>query len=142
MIRGLEHDHVALACVRARETQRQLVRFAGRVDEEAHVQRWRERRDETLGVFREMIVEIASVGVEHRHLCLRSAHDAWMTVPNVRNVVVGVEIATTLVVEQVLPPAASDAHRIAIRDAQVAAEEMATTRERLRSAQGRGWKTR
>ena len=52
----------------------------------------RQRRQQTGCVLGEAVVEIARVRVEHEHLLGRRLHDARMTVADVRDVVVGVEV--------------------------------------------------
>ena len=94
--------------VRARESQRELVRLARRVDEVADLERARHRREQPLRVRVEQIVQVARVRVQHAHLRRRRLDDARMTVADVRHVVVRVDVAAPFVVEQVLHPSAHD----------------------------------
>ena len=57
-----------------------------------------------------------------RICCGAGFDDARMAVADVRHVVVRVEVAAALVVVQILHPSAHDLHRIAIRDAEIAAD--------------------
>jgi hypothetical protein len=122
VIGGVEHDHVALAGVRARQPQRQLVRLAGGVDEEAHAQRRRQQRAEAFGIAHDVVVQIAGVGVEQGQLRLCCPHHARVAVAHMRHVVVHIEKRAAAVIIQVLLPAAHDLERPAVRDAQVAAD--------------------
>ena len=131
MVRRLEHDHVLRARVRAREPQRELVRLARRVEQIADAERIGERGGEPLGVRVEQIVQVARVGIEHRHLPVRRGHHARMRVADVRHVVVRVEILAPLVIVEILPPSARDAHRIVVGDAQIGAEVRPPPREVL-----------
>ena len=123
------------AGVRARQAQRELVRLARRVHEVAHVERRAASSPSSRSAYRvEQVVQIARVRVQHAHLRRAGLHDARMTVADVRHVVVRVDVASALVVVQVLLPAAHDLHRIAVRDAQIAADRARARRERLLSS--------
>ena len=103
VIRRLEHDHVAPPRERARHPQRQLVRLARGVDEVAHLERRRQRRRASVRrTSASPSLQVTRVGVEHGHLRLRGAHHARMAVPDVRHVVVRVEVAASRVVVEIL----------------------------------------
>ena len=67
-------------------------------------------------------MEIPRVRIEDAHLLRRGAHHRRMRVPDMRHVVVGVEIAAPGRVEQELLPAAHDLERRSVTDAEVRAD--------------------
>src|SRR4029077_15257632 len=99
VIRGIEDDQVALARVRAREAQRQLVRLAAGVDEVADPQRLRRGPPQPFREAGQMLVEIARVRVQGAQLPGRRLDHARVTVADVGNVVVRVDVAAAGFVE-------------------------------------------
>ena len=138
VIGSVEYDRFHAAGVRACEPECKLIRFASGVDEPAHAERRIQRRAQPLGVLVHQVVQVPGVGVEHRHLLKRGAHDLRMRVSHVRHVVDGVEVTAAVIVEEILHPSALDLERLVVREADVAAEVGASRRERCGPASGRG----
>ena len=65
------------------------------------------------------------------HLPLGGIDDARVAVADVRHVVVAVDVAAAVVVEQVLHRAADDVERAAVGDADVAADQAAARGEKV-----------
>ena len=131
----IHHDQVALARVRARKSQRQLVRFAARGSEVADTQCVRHQRRQRFGVLRQLLLQIARVRVEQRQLFAHRANDSRVAVPDVRDVVVAIDITMPRIVVQILLPAAHDVQRRrTVRDAQVATDVRLACRRDLRLA--------
>ncbi len=131
VIRAVHDNHVAPARVCARQAQRQLVRLAAGAHEIADAERIRQRRDEALREPRQAVVQIPGVGVEQQHLFDAGPHDARMAVPDVRHVVVRVEIAPSRMVVEVLHPAADGLDGLSICHRQVGADDPPARRERI-----------
>src|SRR2546421_9362768 len=95
MIRRLEHDGVASPREGTSEAQRELVRLTRRIHEEddAIAERGGQGRRQSRRILVRDVACIASVRVQHRHLCLSSADYARMAVSNMRHVVISIEIA-------------------------------------------------
>ena len=83
-------------------------------------------------------MQIARVGVEEGHLLLDGPHDAGVAVADEGDVVVGVEIGPARLVVEILHPAAHDLERLAVGDAEVAAEELPAGGQGLRLGRLRG----
>ena len=131
MVGGVEDDEVALAGARARETKRQLVRLAARAHEITDPQWLWHRRREPFRVAGEMLIEIARVRIELADLPRRRFDHARVTVTDVWDVVVRIEVAPPGLVEEVLHRAAHHLKRPSITDADVAADEPPARRENL-----------
>lgn len=86
-------------------------------------------------------MEVACVGVEDGHLLCRRPHDAWMTVADVRHIVVGVEVTAALVVEEVLPPSTDNFQRLTVGEAQIATDAMSANGQCLASRRWRRGKS-
>ena len=136
----LEHNNIFAAGVRAGDTQREFVGFAARIYEVADAQRRRKKRSEPLGVTIGVVVQIACVGVEDGYLVLHSANYPRMRVTDERNVIVDVQKSATGVIEKILPPAANDFQWMAVRDAEIFAQQRAACRERLVKRGSGRWK--
>ena len=119
----VEHDHVAAAGVRVGEPQREIVGLRAAVDEEAHVQRVRERRREPARVVDHRPVQVARVGVEHLHLALPGGDHPRVAVADVRDVVDQIEEGAALVVEQIRALAADDLQRLVVGERERAAHD-------------------
>jgi hypothetical protein len=74
-------------------------------------------------------MQVARIRVEHGHLLLSGPDNTRMTMSHVRNVVVSIQVLSPCFVKQILPPAANDFDRIAITDAQVAANALTASLE-------------
>src|SRR5581483_4582745 len=111
--------------------QRELVGFARRAQDVADAKWRRQRRDQTLGVLRQPIAQVARVRVQDRHLLGGGLHDTWVGVANVWDVVVRVQILATDIVVQVLLSTTYDLERIGVSDAEVAADQLSTGGQRL-----------
>ena len=61
-------------------------------------------------------MQVARIGVQHRHLLLPRSHHTRVTVPHVAHVVDRVKVGATVLIVQVLHPAAHNLERLAIRD--------------------------
>ena len=81
-------------------------------------------------------MEVARVGVEHRHLALAGAHDVRVRVTDVRDVVDRVEVGAAEVVEQVGADAAGDPQRVGVGHAEVGAEQATAVGEGLARRRG------
>jgi hypothetical protein len=134
VIAVLDADEVPGAGAGADEAQCEVVRLAAGVDEEAHRQRLGQRGGEALGIAEHLVVEVAGVGVEHRHLPGSGRDDMRVRMADVRDVVDRVEVGATLVVVQVRADPAHDPQRVAVRDRQVGAEEPSSLGERVGDA--------
>ena len=90
-----------------------------RVDEEADLQRVRQRRRQLLGQQADVLVQVPGVGVQHRDLRRHRGRHPLVRVPDVPDVVPRVEVLVAGLVVQVLPLAADDQKRVGVlvRDA-------------------------
>ena len=70
-----------------------IVRLAARIDEGADLQVARQRRPQPFAVVQHLGSEIARVGVQGAHLARDGLDHMGMAVPDMRHVVIGVEIA-------------------------------------------------
>ena len=114
----LQADEVGRAGRGADQPQRELVGLAAGVHEEADVEPVREGRDDALGVRQDGVVQVAGVGVEHRHLPRAGGDHARVRVPHVGHVVDRVQVGPALVVVQPRPDAAHDPQRVLVGQAQ------------------------
>ena len=137
VIGRIQHDQMFVAGVCARQPQCQLIRLAGRVENEADAQRLGHQRRQPLGVARQVVVQVARVGVEQRQLRLGGVHHARVAVADNRHIVVHVEKRAPSFVIQILHPAAHKLERLLIRDAQVAADPRPPRGQRLGLAMAR-----
>ena len=102
-------DDALPAGVGAGDPQRQVVRFRARAGEHHVRQVGREGREQRLGIIQHGVVQIARVGVDLRGLPGDRLHDMRMGVPHRGDVVVAVEVAVAVHVEQ---PGALAAHQV------------------------------
>ena len=103
VVRPLEDGHIAPAGRGPGQPESQLVRLTPRVDEVRHLERRREGRDQAIGVVEDGRVEVAGVGLEQRLLPGRRLDDAWMGVPDMRDVVHEVQVGAAVGVVEVRP---------------------------------------
>src|SRR6266478_5289466 len=136
----LQNDNVLAAGMGTGKPKRQFIGLAAGIYEEADAQRFREQSRQAFGIAIDVVVQIASVGIEQRKLFLRGFDDARMTVPDKRNVVVHVEIRAARVVIEMLHPAPLDLQWTLVRDAQVFAKIGLASRKRLGEPQLFSWK--
>ena len=127
VIRSVEHDH--RAPVYARQPECELVGFAH--SRNSNVELGRQRRQQFLGVAFEQVMQVARGRVEDAHLRRRRLDNARMTVPDMWNVVIGVDVPPAFVVEEVLHPSTHDLDGIAVRDAEIATDRISARGERL-----------
>jgi len=91
----------------SRHSPGEVVRLAARAREHHGVEARRHRCHQSLGVFDDRLEQVARIRVEHPRLAAQRRDDMGMTVPDVRHVVVSVEEAPAIVVED---PHAFPAH--------------------------------
>ena len=113
----LQHNQITMASVGASQPQRQFIGLAAGVDEKADLQRSGQGGTQQLGVSIHEIVQIAGVGIQQGHLFAGRAHYLGMTVANVGHVVIGINVAASIVFKKVLHPAAHDLYGLAVGDA-------------------------
>ncbi len=118
VVGAVHHHETRAARVVSSEAQGQVVRFGSRVDEEANLERLRQERAEPPRVSHEVLVKVARVRVEAGDLLPRGPHHARVAVAHVGHVVHRVEIGAPLFIVEVLPEAAHDRERLAVREAQ------------------------
>ena len=139
VIRRLEHDHVRAPGVRTRESQRQLVRLAGRSSRKSTPERRGQRRSQALGIFVRDVVQYR-VFVLSSAICSAAASTTrGCAVADVRDVVVRVDVSAATSSNRYCIQPRTIFDRIAIRDAQVASDRASTCREdggRVASARG------
>ena len=128
-----EHEHVARPGVGARQAQRQVVGLAPRAHEVAHVERTGEGGSQPAGVLDDVVVQVARVGVELRHLARACGDHVGVTMSDVAHVVHAVEVAPSARVEQVGAAALDDLERLVVGKAQGAAQVASTQVEDLRA---------
>src|ERR1700754_1382913 len=128
VIRVFENDQVACFCVRAGETQCKLVSFAAGVHEVTNTQRIRQRRSYLLCILKNQVVQVARVSVERAHLLDTRSQNTRMTMTDVRDVVISVEISPPLIVKEILHLATHNLHRVAISNTQVSPQQPAPHR--------------
>ncbi len=129
MVGAVDDEEAFAARVRGCKSQRQLVGFAARIDEEAGVEGGRKRRAEALCVRREAVEQVTCVGVELRHLALSGFDDARMTVADVADVVDEIQVRASAVVVEVGAASPNDCKRLAIGERNAGAEVSAPTLE-------------
>src|SRR4030042_3573535 len=122
MVSPLDKDSVAAAGMGPGQPEREVVGLASAADKKENAQRLRQHFLETEGIFHDIVMEIAGVGVEHRDLFLGGADDPRMTVPDVGNIVGCVQVNLTVFIKEVLPEAADDLEGSTVSDAQVWAQ--------------------
>jgi hypothetical protein len=120
------------ACGGARQAQRQVVGFAARVDEKEDAERRGQRGSQPAGIVVDGVVQVAGVGVEHRHLALAGGDHGRVTVPDMGDVVDSVEVSPPLCVVEVLPEPPHHLDRLTVGDAEVAPDARAALGQRLR----------
>lgn len=79
---------------------------------------------------KDVVMEIAGVGVKERELLLHGNDNARMRMADERDVVVNVEIGTAGFVVKALAPATHDFERVIVRDAEIWAEQFFALGER------------
>src|SRR6266567_2505482 len=114
VIRGIDYDHVFLPGVCTRKPQRQFICLAAGAHKETHAQRCWQKRAQALGVAHKVLVQVTRVGVEYRHLFLCCLDHARMAMTNVSNVVNRVQVGASVLVVQVLHPAAYNVERLLV----------------------------
>ena len=112
------------------QPQGQVVGLAAGVDEVKDAQLRRQGGGETASVLQNRVVQVARVGVEHLHLALAGADHVRVAVAHMRNVVDAIEVGTAGVVIEILRQSAHHLDRLAIGDAQVAAQARFAFRQR------------
>ena len=118
VVGGIDHDDVLLPRVRAGKSQGQFIRLAARTHKETHAQWLWQGSAEALGVTHEVLVQVARVGVEHRHLLLSRFDHAWMAVTNVTDIVDRIEVGATILVVEVLHPTPDKLEWLLVGDAE------------------------
>ena len=93
--------------------------------EEADAERVGQGGREAPGVLGQAVVQVAGVGVEHRHLLLAGAHHAGVRMTHVRDVVDAVQIGLAPVVEEIGALPAHHLQRTAIGYGEGRTEESA-----------------
>ena len=74
-------------------------------------------------VFEDQIAQVARVRVQQFHLLLTGRNHFRMTMTNMRDVVVSIEITPAFVVVEILHRAAHDVQRLLVRDTQITPEQ-------------------
>ena len=120
-----EDDNVFAAGMGAGQAQSEFVGFAAGIHEVADAQWIRQKTREPLGVADDVVVQIASVGVEESDLILDGTNHTRVAVADERDVVVDVEKSAAGIVVEVLHPAAHNFERLVVRDAEIPSEKSA-----------------
>ena len=63
-------------------------------------------------------MQVARVGVEHRHLLLSRFDHAWLAVTNVTDIVDCIKVGAAILVEEVLHPTPDNLERLLVGDAE------------------------
>ena len=92
VVGAVHHDNVLPSGIGAGQAQRQLIGFAAGTDKIANLQWLREFCQQTTGIFDNGVVQIARIGVEHRHLKLSRPDDMGMTVTHMAHIVDTIQI--------------------------------------------------
>ena len=133
VIGGIEHDEIDGSRMGAREAQGKLVRLTPGVHEVAYLEWPGQRRRQILGKALKVRVQIARIGVKKRHLLGCRSDNFGMAVADVRHIVVGVEVASAGMVEEILHHPAHDMQRLTIAQGQSRTDQSAAGGEqRLR----------
>ena len=103
VIRVVNTNHIAAIRVRARQTQRKLIRLTARIGEKANRQRRGQSRGQTPRVLDNVVVQITRVRVQHLHLLLSRAHHARTAMPHMTHIVDAIQIRVAVLVVQILP---------------------------------------
>ena len=101
VVAALEDGHVAPAGRGPGHPQRQLVGLAPGVHEMDDLEARRQRRDQPVGVLEDRRVEVASVGLEERHLASGGLDDSRVRMADMGDVVDEVEVRPAVRVVQV-----------------------------------------
>ena len=129
----VDRDNVVVARVGPGQAQGEIVGLGTRVHHEHDAEiRWsttvrtgrRHRGAEPTRVLDEVVVEVARVRVQQRHLPLTRRNDAGVAVAHVADVVHHVEVAVAVVVDEVDAFAADDLQWFGIGEAQRATEHV------------------
>jgi hypothetical protein len=120
----LKDENVFAAGVGASEAESQFVGFAAGAEEITDLQGRRKQGGKAFGVAKDIIVEIARVGVEESELLLDGRDDTRVRVADEGDVVVDVEIGLAGFVAKILAPAANDFERTIVRNTEIATQEL------------------
>ncbi|MCY1401174.1 hypothetical protein D9M71_162860 [compost metagenome] len=119
-------DDAGAATGKARQAQGQFVGLATGAGEHHGVQRGIERRGQALGIADDLLVEVASVDVQLRGLAADCFNHVRVTMAHTRNVVVHVQVAAPVHIEQPHTFAAHQVQRVVIEQRRGAAEHAMT----------------
>ncbi len=108
----LENQNLLGVGVGARQPQGEIVGLGSGADEETHAQGVGEGGAEPERILRQVVVEIAGVGVELGHLALTGGDHVRVAVTDMADVVDQIEVASTIGVEEILALAADDLERL------------------------------
>ena len=100
MVRALADHHAVVARDRPGDLGRQIVRLRPRADEPARAELLRELRPQALRQLDDLLVQVPRVGVEQAGLGRDGFHDARVAVPHRGDVVVAIEVAAPVGVEE------------------------------------------
>jgi hypothetical protein len=140
VIRVFEDDEIFVARVGAGETESEFVGFTTGIKEVADFEWSGKKSGEALSVANDVVMEIASVGVEESELLLGGGHDARVGVADERNIVVDIEKGAAAVVVEILAPATNDFQRMAVGDAEISAKEIFAGSKSLVQRRHSRWK--
>ena len=103
----VQHDRLITACVIARHTQHQAVGLTPRAAKGRYAKALWQSAGQAFGVFDDIVVQVAGIGVEQRSLAGQGLDHVGMTMAQVADVVEAVQVGPPEVVDQ---PYAIPAH--------------------------------
>ena len=127
----VEDEQVPLSGMGPRQAEGEVVGLAPGVHEETHTERFGQLCAEAFGVVHEVVVQVAGVGIQHRHLAVGRRDHPGMAVSHVGHVVHGVEEGAAFIVVQVLHVAPDNLQGTPVGDAQGPADVLTAGRQDL-----------
>ena len=131
MIRAIQNDRISVACVRARQPQSKIIRFASGANKKTDAQRIGKRVAKPFRILDKIRVEITRIRIQLIHLFPCCLNHIRVRVPYMTNVVHTIEIGPSIFVIQVLLLTSNDVQRSFIGDAESAAEMLFSITQNL-----------
>ncbi|ENN89682.1 hypothetical protein RHSP_69824 [Rhizobium freirei PRF 81] len=124
VIGPVDDDRVVASGMVARHAKHQAIRLASRAGKGCHRQAFGQCRGQALGVFDDIVVQVARIGVEQLGLARKRFDDVGMRMSEMADIVEAIEIGSAVIVDQPDAVAANEFDRLGIGDREIGQQQL------------------